>query len=198
MRFLLRLPVFALVLGLLAALPAANAAPYEHAATGIIFPDRLGTLPKHSQISDYEATTPGLGISVAYNGPGITVTIYLYTLGLDTVPADLDSPLLNKHFKDSARDVQRAGELGYYEKVRSLPEGRSTWSSRPDATRSLHARFSYTQRGVERLSHLHLLGFKNHFLKIRYTHDEAVTPNAEAVLTKLLEELDTILRETNP
>lgn len=197
MRFPLRLPVFTLVLGLLAALPAAIAAPYHHAPTGIIFPDQLGSLPKHTQISDYEATKPGLGVSVAYNGPGITVTIYLYTLGLDTVSTDLDSPLLNNHFKDTARDVHRAGELGYYEKVRSLPEDRITWSSRPDATRSLRARFSYNQRGVERLSNLYLLGFKNHFLKIRYTHDQAVTPNAETVLTNLLEDLDAILREAS-
>ena len=72
----------------------ALAEAYRHNETGIVFPDRVTILEKRAEVTSYEAKYPGLGISVGYDGPGITVTVYVYTMGMKSIPTDLNSLVL--------------------------------------------------------------------------------------------------------
>ena len=69
----------------------ALAEAYRHNETGIVFPDRVTILEKRAEVTSYEAKSPGLGVSVGYDGPGITVTVYVYTMGMKSIPTDLNS-----------------------------------------------------------------------------------------------------------
>ena len=170
----------------------ALAGSYQHAATGIIFPEQVGTLEK-GQVTDFEKDHPGLGVSVGYHGPSITVTLYIYTMGLEAVPDDLNSSTIQNHFKQVAADVMRAEERGWYSNVRKISEGEVSWG-RPSTTKSLHASFSYVQNERDRLSHLYLMGFKNHFFKVRFTHDKSEGARVEGLQERFLRELAEILR----
>lgn len=166
---------------------------YRHAATGITFPDRMATLEKEKQVTDFEEKAPGLGIGVGYNGPGITVTVYLYTMGMKTIPANLKSSILKDHFKQAIGDIVRTGEMGDYSNVKKISEGEVAWGNTGADARSLHASFGYSQSGRDRMSHLYLLGFRNHFLKVRFTYDREMQETAEKVQTEFLREFSSLL-----
>ncbi len=99
----------------------ALAQPYRHPATDLVFPEQLAGLER-GDVTDYETKSPGLGVSVGYNVPGITVTIYLYTMGMKAVPDDLTSQPLKRHFAGVVSDVFRAGESGAYANVKKTAE----------------------------------------------------------------------------
>ena len=58
-----------------------EAAPYQHPETGLLFEETMGGLTK-GNVRNFEEKYPGLGVSIGYNAPGITATVYIYNLGL--------------------------------------------------------------------------------------------------------------------
>ena len=58
---------------------------------GLPIPDRIGSLV-YAQTVDFESKSPGLGYALRFTGqPGWMVDVYLYDLGLKTIPADAES-----------------------------------------------------------------------------------------------------------
>lgn len=165
--------------------------PYRHKATGLVFPVQLAALAK-GDVTDYESKHPGLGISVGYDRPGITATIYLYTLNLKSVPADLAAPVMQQHFKLAAGEVLRTGKAGTYADLKQTAEEEVDWGAPQQGTRALHAAFSFTVDSTARLSHLYLTSYRDYFLKVRFTYAVSARTEAEAVLKELLEALGTM------
>ena len=116
---------FLLFILFLCARPDLLANPYRHAGTGLVFPEKLATLEK-GEVTDYEREHPGLGVSIGYNAPGITVTVCLYTMGLKTVPNDIKSGVMKIHFEQVMGDVKRIEEYGIYARVKKTSEGEIT------------------------------------------------------------------------
>lgn len=171
----------------------ALADPYHHATTGIVFPDHIATLEKEEQITDYEAENPGLGVGVGYNAPGITVTVYIYTMGNKIIPTDLKSSVLMNHFSLVSGEIVKTGSMGYYSDVMRISENEIVWSDDRMGTKSLHASFNYNQHGQDRVSHLYLLSIENNFLKVRFTYDKEIKESAEKLQKEFLEEFSSIL-----
>ncbi|NLB65172.1 MAG: hypothetical protein GX803_01710 [Lentisphaerae bacterium] len=170
-----------------------HAEPYQHPDTGIEFPDRLGGLRKGPGAADYEAQNPGLGVSVRYEGPWEKADVYLYTLGLSTVPSNLQDPVLKDHFQETIREVAHFAENGLYEDFNIISTGEAAWQPGSTIPVSLHASFAFSQEGIELLSHLYLRGFQNHFLKVRFTYLKEANVFAGASLHTFLAELGKIL-----
>ena len=171
----------------------ASAEAYRHSETGIVFPDRVAILEKRAEVTSYEAKHPGLGISVGYDASGMTVTVYVYKMGMKSIPTNLNSLVLKNQFKQAASDIVSLGELGYYSNVKKISDGEVSWGAAGADKRSLHAFYSYSQKGQDRLSHLYLMGFRNHFFKVRFTYDKEVEKPAEKVQKKFLKEFSRIL-----
>ena len=95
---------------------------YRHPATGLIFPDSVEGIIR-GNVKDYEGTNPGLGVSVSYDRPGITVTVYIYTFGFKSIPSDLSSPTLKNHFAQVMQDIYEVEKRGYYKFVKKTAEG---------------------------------------------------------------------------
>jgi len=182
----------AMAAGLLA-IHGAGAEPYRHAPTGIVFPDRLAGLEKKADITDFEPDYPGFGISVGYNGPGITVTVYLYTLGIKRIPAGPDSSILKEELQHAEGDITTMEERGSYANVKKISEGKAPLNVNGSGPVALYAYYRYTQNGESRVSYLYLTGFRNHFLKIRFTYDKDVRLTAERTRIQFLEEFSRIL-----
>lgn len=166
---------------------------YRHSPTGIVFPDRVAMLEKAARVTDFEKEHPGLGVGIGYNGTGVTVTVYVYTMGIKTIPDDLHSSTLKDHFKQAASDIVRAGEMGHYSNVKKICDDNAAWDKAGGGTTSLHASYSFTQRGRDRISHLYLMGYRNHFLKVRFTYDKEIQEHAEKTQKDFLEEFSRIL-----
>ena len=172
---------------------SARSEPYRHGPTGIVFPDRIATLEKEARVTDFEAETPGHGVAVGYNGPGITVTVFVYTMGAKAIPEDLQSVILKDHFEQVCGDIVRAGETGHYSNVKKKSDDIASWGTSGSGMKSLLASYSYTQRGQDRLSLLYLMGFRNHFLKVRFTYDKETQEAAEKIQKDFLAEFSRIL-----
>ena len=163
----------------------AQTTQYRHPATGLVFPDSVAGIVK-GNVKDFEGTNPGLGVSVPYDRPGITVTVYIYTFGFKSIPNDLSSPALKNHFAQVMQDIYEVEKRGYYKFVKKTAEGITFLRADKTGPQALSASFSYVQNGVERLSKVYLLGHKQHFLKIRFTYDKSVQAQAEGKLTAFL------------
>ncbi len=168
---------------------------YRHPATGLIFPDSVEGIARGA-VTDFEGKNPGLGVSVAYDRPGITVTVYLYTLGLRSISGDLASPILKEHFNQVIQDIYKVEKLGYYKFVKKTAEGITFLRADKTGPQALFASFSYVQNGIERLSKVYLLGHKQHFVKIRFTYDKSVQAQVEEKLTAFLNAMADMLEKS--
>ena len=182
---ILRFGLLFLLLACITLTANAQTNSYRHPATGLTFPDSVDGIIK-GNVKDFEGTNPGLGVSVSYDRPGITVTVYVYNLRLKSIPNDLSSPTLKNHFAQVMNDIYQVEKLGYYKSVKKTAEGITFLRADKTGPQALSASFSYIQSGTERLSRVYLLGHKQHFFKIRFTYDKAVQAQAEEKLTAFL------------
>jgi hypothetical protein len=72
---------------------------------GLTIPERVGGLV-HGQPVDYETKSPGLGYSMRFSGPpGWVVDVYIYDLGLKTIPDDIGSGIVKGQLADVKGDI---------------------------------------------------------------------------------------------
>jgi hypothetical protein len=57
---------------------------------------------------DYEATNPGLGFSAGYRHRNATSTLYVYDLGLKSIPDDISSAVVVRQFEQARSDIATA------------------------------------------------------------------------------------------
>jgi len=189
--------IFLLSIAICLTLPcAAWGEDYLHEATGVLFPETLATL-KRGRVADFESDHPGLGIGINYDGTGIRVTIYAYTSGMEVIPEDLNSPVLREHFRQIIGDVMQAEKRGWIQNLEKISEGEIIWDETRMTPKSLHASFRFVKKGSRRLSHIYLMAYKNHFIKVRLSYDKTDQAALENLQKKILGELGNILNEVS-
>ena len=170
----------------------AEAEPYRHPATALVFPEKIAGMVK-GKVTNFEHERPGLGISIGYNTPSITTTIYIYTLGLTNIPNGAGSKAILQHFKQVIADVYAAERFGLYKSVMKLSKETVSLGCDAGSSKALSALLAYTQSGTERFSRIYLTGYKDHFIKIRFTYDKAAEANARKTLALFLDEAGKLL-----
>lgn len=166
--------------------PGALAAEYRHPATGLVFPETLAGMGRIS-VHDYEPDSPGMGVSVGYKGPGMTATIYLYAAGMDAIPDGIDSPEVKEHFRQVVEEIVAYGRSNKQEDMRKTAEGEASFGTPGAERRALSADFRFSLDGASRRSKVDLLGWQNHFLKVRYTYETDVKDTAERTHGELMD-----------
>ena len=168
-----------------------QAGPYFHEGTGILLPEQIAGMPIiDERFVDYEKDSPGLGISVLYQSDSAIATVYLYTMGLKSIPNDLQSPVLRSQFEQAAGDIMR-----FRKGANKILEDNYAWGDFKEDAKSLHGYFSFIADGVDYRSHLHLMGFSNHFLKVRFTYAAEAQETGEELHNKFMRELRVVLDE---
>lgn len=166
----------------------AQGGSYLHCPTGILFPEKITGL-ENVKVTDYEAKNPGLGVGVSYRSPTIKADVYLYTEALPSIPDGVESPLITQHFQQICGDIYTLEKIGAYHSVERLSEGKVSLGTHV----ALSASFSYFQDGVEQLSYIYLTGYKNHFLKIRFTYHKSTESNGKTSLNTFLGRIGELL-----
>lgn len=69
---------------------------------GIPLPLELGKTPR-LRVVNYEANSPGAGVSASYVNAVYSVTLYVYDLGLSNLPEDPLSSSVMEHFQESVQ-----------------------------------------------------------------------------------------------
>lgn len=168
--------------------------PYRHTGMNLTFPDQMADMHK-VKVADFEMERPGLGVAIAYNGPGIIATIYLYNMGMVSVPEDTDSPVLQRHFMQAIEDVFQVGHQGLWKNTKKISEDVVFLRSSQTNRKALCASFSYSRYNTEFLSKMCLFAHKNHFIKIRFTYRKDIRLKAEDTFKILLGDIAYILED---
>lgn len=158
-----------------AALPApALAAGVREPAIGIDFPERLGDFALKGRKQFPQA---GEGATIAYEHKDARGAIYVYNAGLAAIPAGVGSPVVHRHFQETAAALQRAGAES---SVAVKPLQKATVSSfKGCGPQFMWRSDEMTIRGSALMSRTYLTGFNNHFVKLRVTHPRAGAAEAE-------------------
>lgn len=182
-------PWFFFVLFLLAA-SVACAEPYNYSAAGLVFPDTIAGMKK-GKVTAFE--NPDLGVGIGYNTPGASMTIFIYTLGLKSVPADVSSPVFRVQFDQALGDIFQAGKMGVIDNVKRLPGSDVVTMPGKPGRRALSALFTFRIKDREMNSKLYLTQCKNNWVKLRYSYDEGMKEKGEELFNTFLVELSAIL-----
>jgi hypothetical protein len=154
----------------------ASAAGVREPAIGLEFPERLGAMTLKGRTQFPQAAD---GASITYESPDVRGAVYVYNAGLKEVPAGIGSPVIHKHFMQTAAALQRAGKEGPAN-TRVTPIKASTLSAFPGCGPQFMWRSDAIEmHGQTVVSRTYLTGFNNHFVKLRVTHPRNDDKNAE-------------------
>jgi hypothetical protein len=148
---------------------------------GLSIPDRVGSLV-YARTIDFESKSPGLGYALRFGGkPGWMVDVYLYDLGLKTIPADAESDVIKNQLAQARGDIFELGKRGTYANVTDKGDFKVPESGKP---RFMCSSFGYL-RGervdIDVESYLCLSSWKNKFVKVRMTAPKGTLAKSDAI-----------------
>ncbi|MEM9157663.1 MAG: hypothetical protein AAGB46_01340 [Verrucomicrobiota bacterium] len=128
------------------------------------FPGSIGEM--HLQaITDYESSTPGLGVGLSYRGRDTKLEIFVYSNGANLVPNGIEPPIVQEAFANAIGDVEEAVDENRYADYRLLSYRIKDLGNHL----FLKAEFSYSEQLAEKRSLLYVTGFNTRIVKIRIT-----------------------------
>jgi hypothetical protein len=140
---------------------------------------------KRGELHDYGDAR--LGQSVDYQVPGLLMTVYVYDQGRAEIAEGLKDPVVQRSFEMAKGDIDVAVEKGYYADVQLLSDGKAFHEG---GVETLCARYRLTRlkgndAGKRFFSEIHILGARDHIIKLRVTG----SLEDEAKFGKVLEKL---------
>ncbi len=151
----------------LAAAVGAQEGPVTLEPTPLQLPKRLGPMGLESELHKYD--DPRLGVSYQYNGPGVSLTVYVYDAGVeniadgpDTIPACLEF--------ESAKN----GIHGTYQDARLVSERMVHPLPQDDTVLVREAQFELLREERRVISYVWITGVAGHFVKLRFSSDESL------------------------
>lgn len=126
---------------------------------------------------------PRLGYSVAYQAPGVAVSVYVYDKGVAGIPAGAGGEVIRKEARQAADDIRTAQKQGGYKSVKEVGKEEVVRLGKgKDAPEAVRRRFEVVRaEGDETRSDVYVTGYKGHFVKVRVTYD----PTAEGAEQKV-------------
>ncbi len=145
---------------------APAAAEFLSPEIGVRFPDVIGALQRRGEPNRYPQ--PGLGYSLRYAGPGISVDVYVYNADQRGIGSGIAGQAVVQQFAQAERDMQ-----AFYQQqrqpARRIGGGPETLGTAPRQTPWLVARYD-VQRGNEALTSVVMVtGYRDYFIKVRAT-----------------------------
>lgn len=193
-----RLAMHRLIAGIiLLATLSATAGTYTDKATKLRFPDKLGSWEKED-VHHYDE--PGAGISIHYRHPITGVaTFYIYDNGLKKIPTGGKSDVVTQEFASVLRQIESTYSGAEYEYLKKVMEAAPEVRSNGRTATLLASIYSFSARDKhppQRLTYALLTGYRNRFLKLRFTLPADVEKTPERGQTEL-KQLVTALLEAN-
>jgi hypothetical protein len=147
---------------------------------GLSIPDRVGSLV-YLRTIDFESKSPGLGYALRFGGPPAwMVDVYLYDLGLKTIPADAESEVIRNQLAQAKGDVFELGKRGTYANVTDKGDFTVPAAGKP---RFICSTFNYLRGDrvdIDVDSYLCLSSWNNKFVKVRITAPKGTMSRSDA------------------
>jgi hypothetical protein len=113
-----------------------------------------------------------LGYSVPYDAPGLAVTVYVYNFGLKKIPDGAKSDEVKDEMKRAVADLDRAQQAGLYKSVKEVGKEEAVALGKgKDAPAALRRQFEVERKDGVKSSAIYVVGYKDHFVKLRITHN---------------------------
>jgi hypothetical protein len=136
--------------------------------SNIEVPSNIGEFSIENVVNN-EIESPGLGHTITYNEPSnkYHADCYIYNLGMESIPIDINNPIVQDHYNDIKKDLYTALDLGIYQDLKfndsyginNDENGHGAWI----------AEISIIQNDTIHDSYIYLTVFNDQFLKIRFT-----------------------------
>ena len=176
---------------------SATAETYTDKATELRFPDKLGSWEKGDVHHLDEA---GAGTSIHYRHPLTGVaTFYIYDNGLKKIPTGGKSDVVMREFASVLQQIETVYSGAEYEHLKKVMDAAPEVRSNGRTATLLASVYSFWVRDKhppQRLSYALLTGYRNQFLKLRFTLPADVEKNPERGQNEL-KQLVTALLEAN-
>jgi hypothetical protein len=166
-------------------------------------PSQLGEL-SYAGCEVYD--DPRLGAKIRYEFGITKADLYLYDLGMASIPTEIDDPLLTEAYRQSCREVMTLADAGMYldcELCKSEYLNLGMEGTKPSflwaAFRYRQAPGQFTSTEELRYSHIFLRTDGGFFNKVRYTYPESEAANSsERMISFLIEWLKVIAANVRP
>lgn len=147
---------------------------------GLSIPDRVGSLV-YGRTVDFESRSPGLGYALRFAGrPGWMVDVYLYDLGLKTIPAGAESSIVRDQLVQARGDVFELGKRGTYAKVTDKGAFAVPAVGKPGFVCSSFSYLRGDRLDIDVESYLCLSSWNNKFVKVRMTAPKGTLSRLDA------------------
>ncbi|MES0490117.1 MAG: ankyrin repeat domain-containing protein [Leptospirales bacterium] len=148
----------------------------------IFFPDGLANFGD-ATITNYEHHTEGSGFEFAYEASGISASIFVYNYGLEKIPDGIRSSTVKNHIQVPVNDLYQLEEGNYVYGIMEVDQSVTSADNRD----YLIASYNFFNRKHTLMTvHYLLTGYKNHFIKIRFSYDSNMGYYAQSLMDSFL------------
>jgi hypothetical protein len=153
----------------LALILQAGAATFNEKTTNLQLPDAIGAWQRRNVIRFPDKQ---LGVEIDYqNRDGAIAAFYVYNRGLARIPTGAENSAVKKEFGTVQQEMLAIVTSRFTEVSKLLESHPTIKGTGKKATLSVAAyQFREKPKGRRHLSWLLISGYKNQFLKLRYTH----------------------------
>ena len=154
----------------LATVSVAQGGTYTEPSTKLRFPDRLGAWKKMDVTSFPQKE---LGVSISYQHPVAgSAHVYIYSKGLRKIPTGGANAIVRKEFAAVEQEIQGTTAQFGYQNVKKLLEATPEIKHDGKIATLLAVAYSFEEpnaRPPNRISYALLTGYRNRFVKLRFT-----------------------------
>jgi hypothetical protein len=158
-------------------------------------PRRIGPLVGDPAPHRYD--DPRLGVSYQFNGRGASLTVYVYTAGVQDLKDGPDTIPTCQEFEAAKQGVQQA-----YQDVKLVSEHMVPLLPPKESPLMREAVFEFVREGRQKVSYVWITAASGHFLKLRFSVDQQFRdelPDARrAVLAAVAEAVEPHLAPVDP
>jgi hypothetical protein len=176
-----------------ACIPEAAGKNWTHSSTGITFPDKIGSLTR-AEIAEFPHKE--LGTALRYSGPdGVTADVFIYDMGTSKIPDGPESEVVKEQLQLAAKNVASMVQHGRYASVKEQKEEVVQLGKVETGWNALSKCFVIEVASREwKKSYLLVTGYRNQFLKIRYTYPLKDEARGDELFRQFVSELGTCLK----
>ena len=156
---------------LIATTAAATAATYTDKATKLRFPEKIGAWTR-TDVHKYPQASAGTSISYKHALSGV-ITLYIYTNGVKKIPTGGNNDIVRGEFESVVQEIESVYGTDEYKDFRTVmtaaPEVQAPDGRTATLLASVH---NYTNPETHPATHVSfalLTGYRNRFVKLRYT-----------------------------
>jgi hypothetical protein len=175
--------------------------PYREAQSEIVFPVSMAGL-KRNQVEKFKEAA--WGVAIRYHGePHIKVDVIIYDGGTQEIGSGTKSETVQTHFKGLAANLHEMERRGIYKGVKEISSGEEQFATPHGDISFLHDCHTFSQlqfgrpddayEGLRR-SHTYLAGYKDKFVKVRYTYPDEERKTCDKTLEKFMSELAGLMK----